>query len=333
MDRFRREHAGHELVEGRPDGLTVRRRRDPPGTAVRAEDDRRVRLLKVLVELVMLPAYPTPIFTITGVKENLKSAFVQVVPPSQRDQVNEILEKGKYLEAGSGETVYFWEPRAISFSEDARLAMSLGLSAPAGSGRSEEGGTNREALGAAESVLSSQVQDARVDSSVEEPSRQEFSEGGSQSEAPALLLLPREPEAPLPASARAETDSAPRSEEETVASGARGEAELVRRRPPETESAEEENHLLVSRSWYIEGGPKNMREAINISRILRTFRWRVEPTYTIGVIVDDILSVETANGEIGGDMTKQVEGAGYKFSRVSVEKGRPVAWFKKYAPR
>jgi hypothetical protein len=72
-----------------------------------------------------------------------------------------------------------------------------------------------------------------------------------------------------------------------------------------------------------------MKEAVRISRLLRPFRWKVEPAYTIGVIVDDILSVETANGEIGGDMTKQIEGAGYKLSRVSLEKGQPVAWFRK----
>jgi len=72
-----------------------------------------------------------------------------------------------------------------------------------------------------------------------------------------------------------------------------------------------------------------MSEAVRISRLLRPFRWTVQPAYTIGVMIDDILSVETANGEIGGDMTKQIEGAGYKLSRVSVDKGKPVAWFKR----
>ena len=77
------------------------------------ENGEKVRLLKVMVELVMLPAYPSPVFTITGVKEDLKSAFVQVVSPSQRDQVKETLEKGKYLDSGSSDTVYVWEPKAI----------------------------------------------------------------------------------------------------------------------------------------------------------------------------------------------------------------------------
>lgn len=72
-----------------------------------------------------------------------------------------------------------------------------------------------------------------------------------------------------------------------------------------------------------------MREAVRISKLLRPFRWKIEPAYTIGVMVDDILSLETANGEIGGDVTKQIEDAGYKLSRVSVESGKPVVWFKK----
>jgi hypothetical protein len=103
----------------------------------------------------------------------------------------------------------------------------------------------------------------------------------------------------------------------------------VAKTPSREGPPEEDSYLLVSKSWYIEGGPKNMGEAVRISRLLRPFRWKVEPAYTIGVMLDDILSIETANGEIGGDMTKQIEGAGYKLSRVSVEKGNPVAWFKK----
>ena len=48
-----------------------------------------------------------------------------MVSPSQRDQVRETLEKGKYLDSSSSDTVYVWEPKAISFSADANLAMSF----------------------------------------------------------------------------------------------------------------------------------------------------------------------------------------------------------------
>ena len=155
-----------------------------------------------------------------------------------------------------------------------------------------------------------------------------------------------QPEASSPASAQANVVAvasspyrepeyssrpSPESREVSIPTRSTGQEVTAMRSSEDSQHAqvEEDNYLLVSRSWYIEGGPKNKREAVRISRLLRPFRWKVEPAYTIGVIVDDILSVETANGEIGGDMTKQIEGAGYKLSRVSVEKGKPVAWFRK----
>ncbi len=115
VKRFRLEHVGHEVVEDTLETPASRGRTDPANVRQSREDDGRVRLLKVMVELVILPAYTTPVFTITGVRDDLKSAFVQVIPPSQRDQVNEALEKGKYLDSGSTDRVYVWEPRAISF--------------------------------------------------------------------------------------------------------------------------------------------------------------------------------------------------------------------------
>ena len=130
VKRFRLEHVGHEVNEGNA-GTPM----DGPRTEMSdgRQAGEKVKLLKVLVELVMLPTYPAPVFTITGVKDDLKSAFVQVVSPSQRDQVKETLEKGKYLDSGSGDTVYVWEPKSISFSEDANLAMSFGDSSYFGS--------------------------------------------------------------------------------------------------------------------------------------------------------------------------------------------------------
>jgi hypothetical protein len=354
ITRFRLEHVGHEVVEGRP---TAWPRTEPPNGR---QDAEKVRLLKVMVELVMLPAYPSPVFTITGVREDLKSAFVQVVSPSQRDQVKETLEKGKYLDSGSSDTVYVWEPKAISFSEDANMAMNFDASLSAVS--------NPEPNPAAEEPLRSEAPSASRDAReihFAEPAGEQsaltISEVAPQAESP-ILLVPPDPSdsaAPPPSSG-----SLPEPETPTPTTEQAGEAEAPISEPPEPEAvarpspesgevpvpvrseakeaaavsssegsqeskADEDNYLLVSRSWYIEGGPKNMSEAVRISRLLRPFRWTVEPAYTIGVMVDDILSVETANGEIGGDMTKQIEAAGYKLARVSVQKGKPVAWFKR----
>ena len=72
-----------------------------------------------------------------------------------------------------------------------------------------------------------------------------------------------------------------------------------------------------------------MNEAVRISGLLKPFRWKVEPAYSIGVILDDILSIESANQEMSGAVTKQIESAGYTLSGVTVDRGKPVAWFKK----
>ena len=358
IKRFMLEHVGHEVIEGKADTLTAGPRTEPTNGRQDSEDDGKVRLLKVLVELVMLPAYPSPVFTITGVKEDLKSAFVQVVSPSQRDQVKETLEKGKYLDSGSSDKVYFWEQKAISFSEDATLAMSFGPSSSVGSKPTEPNLATDELFRNDAASTSGDVQEIQIAASGGEQPGLAISEAAPQAEAPVLFVPPRPSdfaESPPPSdsfprleasssgsaqtnvlaaaaspSPESEASSMPSPESKEVSIPARKEVAAMR--PSEDSQhieVEEDHYLLVSRSWYIEGGPKNMREAVRISRLLRPFRWNIEPAYTIGVMVDDILSVETANGEIGGDMTKQVEGAGYKFSSVSVEKGKPVAWFKK----
>ena len=55
----------------------------------------------------------------------------------------------------------------------------------------------------------------------------------------------------------------------------------------------------------------------------------MEPVYTIGVILEDNLSIETNKGEISGTLLKQIENAGYKLSAVTTSSGKPTAWFKK----
>jgi hypothetical protein len=91
------------------------------------------------------------------------------------------------------------------------------------------------------------------------------------------------------------------------------------------------NHetLLLAKSSYIQEGEESMNEALRISKVLKAFRWNVEPVYTIGVIVDDNLSVETNKGEISGNLVKQVENAGYKLSAMTAANGKPTAWFKR----
>ncbi len=350
VKRFRLEHVGHEVIDG---GVYL-----PTNPRQDTEHAEKVRLLKVLVELVMLPSYPSPVFTITGVKDNLKNAFVQVVSPSQRDQVRETLEKGKYLDSGSSDTVYVWEPKSISFSEDANMAMSFGHSsaldpnvvdprasadehpqddAPSVSGNGHEiqvslsGGEQTAVVLSQPAPREAPVLDtpaAPSDSAAPPPEPAALPEAAPQT--PAQESIDSAAAVPLPETEAPATPSPEPAEASIPAEPEGKEADAMRPAEGQPDAkVEDDKYLLVSRSWYIEGGSKNMGEAVRISRILRPFRWTVEPAYTIGVMVDDILSVETANGEIGGDMTKEVEGAGYKLARVSVVKGKPVAWFKK----
>jgi len=110
----------------------------------------------------------------------------------------------------------------------------------------------------------------------------------------------------------------------------------VEPRPNESSAAAATNKiedtLLVSKSWYIQGGTTNKNEAIRISRVLKEFRWKVEPMYTIGVMLDDILSIESTKNQMNRKVIKGVEDAGYRLTAVTADQGKVVAWFKKKQP-
>lgn len=94
-----------------------------------------------------------------------------------------------------------------------------------------------------------------------------------------------------------------------------------------------EEVLLVSASWHAHGGEPGRREAVRISKVLKAFRWKVEPAYTIRAIVDDVLGVETTGNRISRTLISKVEGAGYLLTAVSIQEGTPVAWFKRSGQR
>jgi len=66
--------------------------------------------------------------------------------------------------------------------------------------------------------------------------------------------------------------------------------------------------------------------------VLKAFRWKVEPVYTIGVILEDILSIETSKNQVSRHLINRIEDAGYKLTAVTEEQGKLVAWFKKAEP-
>jgi hypothetical protein len=122
----------------------------------------------------------------------------------------------------------------------------------------------------------------------------------------------------------------PKSEEKTEERKAAESASKEVVAPSREET--DDSSLLVSKSWYIQGGTGNRKEAARISKVLKAFRWKVEPLYTIGVILDDLLSVETSKNQISRALITSIEGTGYRLTAVSVDQGKPVAWFKKAAP-
>jgi hypothetical protein len=87
--------------------------------------------------------------------------------------------------------------------------------------------------------------------------------------------------------------------------------------------------LLLARSSYIGESEEKRIDALRVSRVLKEFKWNVEPPYVIGVMVDDNLSVETNIGVISSSMVERMGKLGYKFVAVNAPQGSPVAWFKK----
>jgi hypothetical protein len=138
--------------------------------------------------------------------------------------------------------------------------------------------------------------------------------------------------APEPVAESAVPAAAPAAAAETVEppapAPARASSKAMQLVVPQAEEDDDEG-LLVSKSWYIQGAQGDREEAVRVSKVLRAFRWRVEPVYTIGVMLDDMLSIETSRNQISRALIERVEAAGYRLSAVTIELGRPVAWFRR----
>jgi hypothetical protein len=87
--------------------------------------------------------------------------------------------------------------------------------------------------------------------------------------------------------------------------------------------------LLLAKSSHIQQGEEAKREAARVSSVLRSFRWKIEPTYTIGVLFDDNLSIVTNTGLISKGLISKIEEIGYELVAIDVEGGKPTAWFKR----
>jgi hypothetical protein len=337
--QFSLKHMGHELVE------------TEAGASEEWRDDRfvheelpsfdkpaAVKLPKIVVELVTFPALSKPVFRICGINKDNEEAFVQVLVQEQAERVRETLARGQLVDQGPGGQLFMWDPEAIEFTEAAK--RNLRMPARMGESRSVESETAQRYDASMARRMTEPV--------LKPPPSKEAEEADDRVFPSARPSGPREVE--LDDTVRASNESIPSVQSGQDLKNAppmpaqqttepAGELELepeatVQRAPPKESppaAKEEESDmpLLVSKSWYVQEGKKNEKEAARISKVLRAFRWRIEPAYTIRLIMDDILSIESSKNEISGGLTKRIESAGYRLSAVTSEQGNLVAWFKR----
>ena len=334
VEEFKRAHKGHQLVvpdEGDdphlaprplvPEVATVPEAEDTedrvfPAVSAPAVQDNSVD--RVVVDSLVFPALPRPVLRVRGFRGD-EEVFAITVSPDGRSKVREILEKGVY-ENFDGST-YTWRPEAVEYAGDVDKAFGP---LPRDLVRTEP---VEEAPGrVAEPVPAQEADPTLTPIGDQEPAIEPRFEMDVDEEAamPSLVedaVEPERVEPPAPVEETVVEQPRPREDKDEMVIVEEAEA-----------PADEEEYLLVSKSWYVQGSNENRQEAVAISKVLREFRLKVQPQYTIGVMVDDILSIEGSKDEIGRDLIFRIEDSGYRLTSVTVEQGKPVAWFKKAHP-
>ena len=329
VDKFRLRHNGHDVVSGRDEpaptpaqaeAMPAPRKRKP------AASETGIKMAKVMVDVLNFASLGSPMVRIRGFDAALEEAFTATLLLEEGARIKEMFETGSYLDRDASGLLYVWEPDVVEYIDDAKAKL-------------ETLGEDRKDAGAAapdsDSLESGVIDQAAVESATEavmdvvseetgpvEP--ESASEPSPRSQAvEESFEVPSRPRDVPPVEPSAPTQPArPVSEKRAVASAAQEDA-------PALAAAEDDGYLLVSKSWYIQGGNGNRREAQRISKVLKAFRWKVEPVYTIGVMLDDMLSIETSRTQISGTLIKRIENAGYKLTAVATDQGKPVAWFKR----
>jgi hypothetical protein len=371
LNLFRLRHMGHEIEEGGanketppewPEANVAQREEKKP-----LEESGATRVSRVVVDLVVFPALPDPIFRIRGFKDVVELAFVVTSPAHGSEKVRELLASGRFVDHGFSEMLYVWGPEAIEYEEEARARLHLPAE-PARQAKTEVvadlrprddlqqpkpstvAGTNRilSDIPRGKAAASRTTVEPLPIPSPAEPARPEASPTVEESDHPSFSGAPIDPDRAQSEAAAAAAHLPQHVQEQAAAVRARAPA--PRPSPPREKAREKrvvekasnegatlarkedgDDYLLVSKSWYVQGGMKNMDEAVRVSKVLKTFRWKVEPVYTIGVILDDILSVETSKNQISRKLIQSVENAGYRLAAVTTDQGKLAAWFKKTA--
>jgi hypothetical protein len=224
-------------------------------------------------------------------------AFMLFFPLDKPDEVRSLLEKRQYVKGSEGDKLLFtWSRGAVVISSEARAKLypaSMVLTPPAQMPEVEAKPTLREKPVEVKPAAEEKPQEVRQPPIV-----------ARVTVTPPVL-----------------TEKVAEKAVETTASSA----------PPKKEEkdAEEEGPLLLAKSSYLQDGDETRKEAVRVSKVLRAFRWNVEPAYMIGVILDNNLSIETNTGVISRTLIKRIENLGYTLIAVNVSREKPTAWFKK----
>lgn len=169
--------------------------------------------------------------------------------------------------------------------------------------------------GEARAVLLNMDQPPELGPAVEEV-EQQGSEGGVVQEQ--MIDAPPAPTEPVAEAVPEPPKARPKRLKKSKA-GMQSKAE----KPMSTET------LLTGRFSFIAEGTEYAEEASKVSKVLREFRWNIEPPYVIAALFDDILSVESQIGTMSAGVIEMVSELGYRFVAIEAPKGKLTAYFRK----
>jgi len=314
-----------------------------------------VKVERVIVDTRVSPRDGFPVIRVRGLRAD-ELLFVRLFKPEEAGKMRQFLGSGRYEDQDAENAVFTWDEGVISFQDE-----PVERRAPAESKRMEV--EPREVVPPVDSVLSSiesltaeeaaaptpepprapepsQLRSERPRRAEKQPRVEKPIEKAAPQKVEPPVAIEKPPtiekpvEKPVEKAAPATMEPPGAIDKPTTVERPIEKAAPAKMEPPvaveKTEKAKK-NHesLLLAKSSYVQEGEESMKEAVRISKILRAFRWNVEPVYTIGVIVEDNLSIETNKGEISGSLVKQIENAGYKLSAVTATSSKPTAWFKR----
>jgi hypothetical protein len=344
VEKFKARHIGHDIAGGNEQVMPPEAgvEKSVPEARKSLERESGTKTAKIVVDLLNFPSLDSPIFRVRGFDVNLDEAFTATMSFAEIAKVRDMLATGEYLDRDASGQLYVWEQDAVEYVGEVKDKLGLSAQAQAAAttaqpspdlSESQEVIDQATVAGATEVLIDAlggegtcQADGETVSASVSPmPDPSEKVEGVA-SVSPQESTQVRPPTLEL-AEVRVTSRPAPANPVEKRA--AERASNAVKAPPGE---ANEDEYLLVSKSWYIQGGKGNRKEAVKVSKVLKAFRWKVEPIYTIGVILDDMLSIETTRSQISGTLIKRVESAGYRLTAVTIDQGKPIAWFKREGP-